>query len=260
MSFIIDDAAIAVASEAVCESAGGMESAAELCGNTDCAFSVEDVRSEFSSDKFSLSEESGDFSNLNSDIDCSASASNEMDSLREEFPSSAFSETDSNENIEQATPVEAVERTSTFDDQTIGNDVLEDKRPEIEGKLNLGQPHNADVLRGNLEIAMDKETDRTVSRAHHIVGNETPYAAKKMEEFGIDRNAPANGILLPNDASSPLKGSIHSGRHLQEYYNTVEQRMTMATTREEALEVLQSLKEDLFSGDLPLQRDVQPNL
>ena len=237
MSFIIDDAAIAVASEAVCESAGGMESAAELCGNTDCAFSVEDVRSEFSSDKFSLSEESGDFSNLNSDIDCSASASNEMDSLREEFSPSNFSESASNENLEQVTPGEAVERTSTFDDQTIGNDVLEDRRPEIESKLNLGQP-----------------------RAHHIVGNETPNAAKKMEEFGIDRNAPANGILLPNDASSPLKGAIHSGRHLQEYYNTVEQRMAMATTREEALEVLQSLKEDLFSGDLPLQRDVQPNL
>ena len=30
--------------------------------------------------------------------------------------------------------------------------------------------------------------------------------AKKMEEFGIDRNDPANGILLPNDASSPSKG------------------------------------------------------
>ena len=138
--------------------------------------------------------------------------------------------------------------------------MLEDKRPEIESKLDLGQSHNADVLRGNLEIAMDKETDRAVSRAHHIVGNETPNAARAMEAFGIDRNDPANGILLPNDASSPLKGSIHSGRHLQEYYNTVEQRMAMATTREEALEVLQSLKEDLFSGDLPLQRDVQPNL
>lgn len=255
MSFIIDDAAMAVASEAVCESAGGMESAAELCGNTECTFSIEDLRSEFTP-----SEESFDFSDCKSGLNSSTPASCEMDSLRSEFPSSAFSETDSNENFEQATPVEAVERTSTFDDQTIGNDVLEDKRPEIESKLDLGQPHNADVLRGNLEIAMDKETDRAVSRAHHIVGNETPNAARAMEAFGIDRNDPANGILLPNDASSPLKGSIHSGRHLQEYYNTVEQRMAMATTREEALEVLQSLKEDLFSGDLSLQRDVQPNL
>jgi hypothetical protein len=255
MSFIIDDAAMAVASEAVCESAGGMESAAELCGNTECTFSIEDLRSEFTP-----SEESFDFSDCKSGLNSSTPASCEMDSLKSEFPSSAFSETDSNENFEQATPVEAVERTSTFDDQTIGNDVLEDKRPEIESKLDLGQPHNADVLRGNLEIAMDKETDRAVSRAHHIVGNETPNAARAMEAFGIDRNDPANGILLPNDASSPLKGSIHSGRHLQEYYNTVEQRMAMATTREEALEVLQSLKEDLFSGDLPLQRDVQPNL
>ncbi len=267
MAFVIDDVVTAVASEKACEAVSdvvseapmGMDSATGLCGNTDCAFSFEDVRSEFSSDKFSLSEESGDFSNLNSDIDYSASAGNEMDSLREEFSPSNFSELATNENLEQATPGEDVEHTSTFDDQTIGNDVLEDKRPEIESKLNMGQPHNADVLRGNLEIAMDKETDRTVSRAHHIVGNETPNAAKKMEEFGIDRNDPANGILLPNDASSPLKGSIHSGRHLQEYYNTVEQHMARATTREEALEVLQSLKVDLFSGELSLQRDVQPN-
>ncbi len=255
MSFIIDDAAMAVAPEAVCESAGGMESAAELCGNTECTFSIEDLRSEFTA-----SEESFDFSDCKSGLNSSTPASCEIDSLKSEFPSSAFLETASNENFEQATPVEGVERTSTFDDQTIGNDVLEDKRPEIESKLNLGQPHNADVLRGNLEIAMDKETDRTVSRAHHIVGNETPYAAKKMEEFGLDRNDPANGILLPNDASSPLKGSIHSGRHLQDYYNTVERLMATATTREEALEVLQSLKEDLFSGKLSLQRDVQPNL
>ena len=80
-----------------------------------------------------------------------------------------------------------------------------------------------------------------------------------VEEFGIDRNDPANGILLPNDAESPLKGSLHLGGHTQEYYNTVEQRMMQATTREEALEVLQSLKEDLYSGEVLLHNDVKPN-
>lgn len=153
--------------------------------------------------------------------------------------------------------VETIERTSTFEEQTIDNFKLEEKRPELD--LELGAEHDSKVLRGNLDEAMGQTSNPEISRAHHIVGEKTPEAAKKLEEFGIDRNDPANGILLPNDAESPLKGSLHLGGHTQEYYNTVEQRMMQATTREEALEVLQTLKEDLYSGELPLHNDVKSN-
>ena len=109
---------------------------------------------------------------------------------------------------------------------------------------------------------MEKVMGKTVneSQAHHVVGNVTHNAAAKLEGFGIDRNDPANGIYLPDSESSPLKGSIHpGGGHCQEYYDTVERRMSQANTREEVLEVLQSLKEDLYSGDLPLQNNKQFN-
>ena len=170
-----------------------------------------------------------------------------------------FSENFSKETAENVTVenVDTMERTSTFEEQTIDNFKLEEKRSEL--NLEFGVEHDSKVLRKNLDEAIGQTSDPEISRAHHIVGEKTPEAAKKLEEFGIDRNDPANGILLPNDAESPLKGSLHLGGHTQEYYNTVEQRMMQATTREEALEVLQSLKEDLYSGELPLHNEVKPN-
>ena len=150
-----------------------------------------------------------------------------------------------------------IERTSTFEDQTVDNFKFEEQRSEYEGKLKLGKDHDGDVLRQNMEKVMGTKVNE--SEAHHVVGNRTPNAAAKLEKFGIDRNDPANGIYLPDSEYSPLKGSIHKGNHCQEYYDTVERRMSQANTREEALEVLQSLKEDLFSGDLPLQNNKQFN-
>lgn len=150
-----------------------------------------------------------------------------------------------------------IERTSTFDEQTIDNFELEEKRSEL--NLELGNDHDSKTLRRNLDEAIGKKSNPENSRAHHIVGEKTPESAKKLEQFGIDRNDPANGILLPNDAESPLKGSLHTGGHTQKYYNIVEQRMAEANTYEESLEVLQSLKEDLYSGEVSLQNHVMPN-
>lgn len=159
------------------------------------------------------------------------------------------------ENTEEAT-----ERTSMFEDQTIDNDKLEELRSEIEPKLKLGKEHDGAVLRENLEQSMNIKSNPEISDAHHIVGRDTPQAAKKLKDFGIDCNDPANGILLPNSHESPLKGAIHGkGRHTAEYSNEVEQRMSSAATKEEGLDVLQSVKEDLYNGELSLHADAKPN-
>ena len=159
------------------------------------------------------------------------------------------------ENTEEAT-----ERTSMFEDQTIDNDKLEELRSEIEPNLKLGKEHDGAVLRENLEQSMNIKSNPEISDAHHIVGRDTPQAAKKLKDFGIDCNDPANGILLPNSHESPLKGAVHGkGRHIAEYSNEVEQRMSSAATREEGLDVLQSLKEDLYNGELSLHADAKPN-
>lgn len=184
------------------------------------------------------------------------------DNIEEQFAPDKFNnlgETENSANQVETVATETIERTSTFEEQTIDNFTLEEMRPEVEEGMTLGCDHDGGVLRNNMEHAMDCESPEQ-SNAHHIVGNDTPQAAKKLDELGIDRNDPANGIFLPDSPESPLKGSVHGqGRHIAEYSNEVEQRFAGVTTREEALEVLQSLKEDLYNGDLSLHYDVPAN-
>lgn len=181
----------------------------------------------------------------------------DIEKIKDEFSISDKSEHSIDSNDVDQTE-KYIERSSTFEEQTIDNFKLEQQRPEIEKELILGKEHDADVLRYNLEKVTGQNPEN--SNAHHLVGNDTPEAAKKLEEFGIDRNDPANGIFLPDSPDSELKGSVHGqGRHIKEYSEEVEQRFAGVTTREEALEVLQSLKEDLYSGVLPLHYDVEPN-
>lgn len=181
-------------------------------------------------------------------------------SIEQEFTPEKFNAGDT-ETLEH-TSIESItiERTSTFEEQAIDNFELESQRPEIENKMNLGQEHDGPLLRYNMEQVMETKSDTEVSNAHHIVGRDTPQAAKKLEELGIDRNDPANGIFLPNSSESPLKGAVHGqGRHSIDYSNEVEQRFVGVTTREEALEVLQSIKEDLYSGELYVHKDIPAN-
>lgn len=184
------------------------------------------------------------------------------DNIEEQFTPDKFNnlgETESSANQVETVATETIERTSTFEEQTIDNFTLEEMRPEVEEGMTLGCDHDGGVLRNNMEHAMDCKSPEQ-SNAHHIVGNDTPQAAKKLDELGIDRNDPANGIFLPDSPESPLKGSVHGqGRHIADYSNEVEQRFAGVTTREEALEVLQSLKEDLYNGDLSLHYDVPAN-
>lgn len=136
------------------------------------------------------------------------------------------------------------------------------ENPEAASTLNLGQPKDADVLRDNMNKVLEyvgeknEVIERSNSRAHHIVGDNpsTIEAEQILTQYGIDINDPMNGVFLPNDVNSPLKGVIHEGRHTNEYHDIVNQRLRMATSREDCLEILQSIKEDLVNGDLPLYK------
>lgn len=232
---------------------------------TEVSEGVEAVSEEVASQEFSEASFNGDVSEnaLSSDVEDveNKDLNNTEIEIEEEFAPENFN-TGSSDAIEQSSceSSENIERTSTFEDQTIDNFELESMRPEIEDRMCLGQEHDGGILRYNMEQAMDKESSTDVSNAHHIVGRDTPQAAKKLEEFGIDRNDPANGILLPNSPESPLKGAVHGqGRHSMDYSNEVEQRFAGVTTREEALEVLQSIKEDLYSGELNVHKDIPAN-
>jgi len=136
-------------------------------------------------------------------------------------------------------------------EQTVNNYDFDRNRAIYQDDLKLGEPHDSGVLRHNLEIATGNNPEN--ASAHHLVGNETPIAAQKLEQYGIDRNDPTNGIFLPNKVESDCEGVLHTGRHAQTYYNEVERRFLNVNSREDVIDALQSLKDDLYSGKLELQ-------
>ena len=185
--------------------------------------------------------------------------SREADNVHDNLSEKSETVIETNNDISHKEEVPQIERTSTPEKQFVDSKTSEEwkNNPENNGKLELGKEHSGETLRKNMVTVMGENPEN--SAAHHVVGNETPNAAKKLEEYGIDRNDPANGIFLPDSEESELKGSIHNGRHSREYYDEVERRFQNVSSREECLEVLDSIKEDLFNGDLNVNKDNKYN-
>jgi uncharacterized protein RhaS with RHS repeats len=73
--------------------------------------------------------------------------------------------------------------------------------------------------------------------AHHIVAGSAARAAPAravLERFGIHINDAANGVFLP--------ATVHAKLHTNKYYDAVNDALAQATTKEEALEVLDALR------------------
>lgn len=120
---------------------------------------------------------------------------------------------------------------------------------------------DAKVLRENMLKVMGndgkyaKNTLKNGNQAHHVVGNETPIAGKKLEQYGIDINDPMNGIFLPSFDRSGLRGVIHRGGHKQEYYEYIEQMFSQCKSKKDCYEVLDKVKSDLYKGKIKLYKE-----
>jgi ABC-type transporter Mla subunit MlaD len=93
------------------------------------------------------------------------------------------------------------------------------------------------------------------SAAHHIVAGNAEKAAPAravLDRFGIDINEAANGVFLPASRTAPnaAGSAVHSTLHADEYYQMVNEALSQATTRQEALQVLDALRQGLLSGGL----------
>jgi A nuclease family of the HNH/ENDO VII superfamily with conserved AHH len=78
------------------------------------------------------------------------------------------------------------------------------------------------------------------SAAHHIVAGGAERAAPAravLDRFGIGINDAANGAFLPS--------GVHARIHTNAYYETVNSALSQATTRQEALQVLEALRRGL---------------
>ncbi|MFD3483256.1 RHS repeat-associated core domain-containing protein [Streptomyces sp. NPDC058665] len=120
--------------------------------------------------------------------------------------------------------------------------------------------HNADAgcatkLRNALNAAGDLEP-ATPHSPHHIVAGNSPKAAParaQLDRFGIGVNDAENGVWLPRSSSSPNPTglSVHSRVHTNDYYASVNNLMSGARNRSEALDVIDHFRRQLQGGHWP---------
>jgi hypothetical protein len=127
-----------------------------------------------------------------------------------------------------------------------------------------GAPKDASILRNNMfrvmtpkERRFAENTLKNGNQAHHIVGNATPLANAKLKKFGIDINDPENGIFLPSNTRSGLRGTNHRGGHTDDYYNYIEQLFSNCRNKDECYEILDKIKNDLYKGKIKLYNETK---
>lgn len=123
---------------------------------------------------------------------------------------------------------------------------------------------NSQILRDNMkarakiDLKYQKEPSYP-NAAHHIVPATAKRAKKAqdiLKKFDIDINSADNGVYLPTEKGLPGAGnaSVHKGRHLNKYIDEVTDRLEKATSRDDCIEILNTIREDLLNGTLKLSK------
>lgn len=103
-----------------------------------------------------------------------------------------------------------------------------------------------------LAAALGPDDYPVQAEAHHIFGvNEfNTELGRRLQLWNIDLNGKDNGVWLPKYDYPGRKASLHNGRPLGDYTKEVLRRLSEADTREEALAILNRIRDDLLNGDL----------
>jgi len=117
-------------------------------------------------------------------------------------------------------------------------------------KLKLGLPYKSSTLRHNMEQVLGPLPSGHIP--HHIVPSTSP-AMKKLKDFGIDPNSPSNGVALPGRAGSGSISAPHTGRHCTAYYRFVERLVMGANDKEEVINALSLIRQELLTGAAQVQ-------
>ena len=142
--------------------------------------------------------------------------------------------------------------------------LLNPNNKEKIANLTFGADKDAVILRKNMRIVMGdsyKYAEQGGNAAHHIVGGGKASAPAReiLERYGIDINDPRNGIFLPMSPENILKGTNHPGKHQDEYFFEVNRRLGEARSKDQCLEILDDLKEELYKGKMALQDELKAN-
>ncbi len=111
----------------------------------------------------------------------------------------------------------------------------------------LSEPSSKE-LRKNLIAAGIKEPDFP-NAAHHIVAGKAPSAEAARQillEYGVDINDAANGVFLPTIKREA--GAYHPSLHTDGYYRKVTEALNIATSKEDVIDILADIAEQLSKG------------
>jgi len=116
----------------------------------------------------------------------------------------------------------------------------------------------AAVLARNL-LRVGADTWFRGATAHHIVAGWAPrarQARRVLARFRIDINDAANGVFLPTHRTPAALRTLstrayHNTLHTRRYYRSVNDRLAAAQTRDEALEILEDIRNELRAGTFP---------
>lgn len=111
----------------------------------------------------------------------------------------------------------------------------------------LSEPSSKE-LRKNLIATGVKEPDFP-NAAHHIVAGKAPSAEAARQillEYGVDINDAANGVFLPTIKGE--SGAYHPSLHTDGYYRKVTEALNIATSKEDVIDILADIAEQLSKG------------
>jgi len=149
------------------------------------------------------------------------------------------------------TNVDKVSELTKLDD---GIDVITNKNSlgvvdDIEGGLDALSTPSSKVLRQNL-IDAGVEVPDYPNAAHHIVAGSSPKAAEGraiLQKYGVDINDVANGTFLPT-VKDVAEGAYHPSLHTNAYYDKINKLLSEATCKEDVLDILEFIGDELSSG------------
>ena len=104
-------------------------------------------------------------------------------------------------------------------------------------------------LRENM-IESGKVEPSYKNAAHHIVAGSSQKAAEArsiLEKYDIDINSADNGVFLPTE-KGVSNASYHPSLHTNEYYRKVNSLLNNANSREDVLDILDMISDDLLDG------------
>ena len=156
------------------------------------------------------------------------------------------------DKVDDATEIgeKALKNLDDYNDATKGLVKNSDEIADTTKVAKKTSKASSKTLARNLEKSGFKRPDNYKSAAHHIVAGNDKRAAKSreiLESFEININDASNGVFLPT-GKGVSKAIYHPALNTDRYNKNVYEMLVRAQSREEAIVVLEKIRDMLLNG------------